>query len=205
MSLGCRPKLTKNATTIAGLVDEYEKSQQAAAKGWKPLRSLLEGYRLQDDFETTVKSAALAEDIVGKSYQKEWDGKVKRHAHQRRIKPAALYEALKTLSFKIEELKGCKSFDQIFKCVSSYCSEIKGLGPLYIYDTSLRIGAFSKKLPKQVHLQAGALIGARALGLDLKNLEIPVSAFPKSMQQLAAHEIEDFLCIYKDDLKKIKI
>ncbi len=203
MPHGCKPKLIRKASTIAGLVDGYEKSQQTAEKGWNPLRSLLEGYRLQDDLETAVKSAALAEDLVGKSYRKEWDGKVKRHGHQRRIKQAALHKALKTLRFKIGELKGCKSFDQIFECVSSNCSEIEGLGPLYIYDTSLRIGAFSKKLPKRVHLQAGALTGARALGLDVKNLPIPVSVFPKSMQQLAAHEIEDFLCIYKDDLKGI--
>lgn len=194
----------KKASTLAGLVDAYEESQNISDKGWNPLRSLLEGYRLQDDLEAAVKSAALAEDLVGKSYPKEWNGKVKRHAHQRRIKKAALKKALKTLKVKIGGLKACKSFDQIFECVLSNCSKIKGLGPLYIYDTSLRISAFSKKLPKRVHLQAGALIGARALGLDVKNSPLSVRAFPRSMQHLAAHEIEDFLCIYKDDLKEIK-
>ena len=202
---GCRSGFPRNAQTLADLVDAYEKSQQISEKGWNPLRSLLEGYRGLVDLETAIKSATLAEDIVGKSYQKEWNAKVKRHGHQRRIEQAALKKALKTLKFKIGELKACKSFDQIFECVSSNCLEIEGLGPLYIYDTSLRISAFSKKLPRRVHLQAGALTGARALELDVKNSPLLVSAFPKSMQQLAAHEIEDFLCIYKDDLKTVKI
>lgn len=197
----------KKASSLAGLVDAYEESQNISEKGWNPLRSLLEGYRLQDDLVAAVKSAALAEDLVGKSYRKEWDGKVKRHGHQRRIKRAVLEKAKRTLSARpnIEKLKSCKSFEEIFDFVSRNCSQTLGLGPLYVYDTALRIGAFLKKLPKRVHLHAGALSGARALGFELKNSPILVSAFPNLMQQLAAHEIEDFLCIYKDDLKEIKI
>lgn len=201
---GCRLGLQQNAKTLADLVDAYEQSQKVLKKGWNPLRSLLEGYRLLDDLEAAVKSAALAEDLVGKSYRKEWNGKVKRHGHQRRIKQTGLQKALKTLKSKIGELRVCKSFDAIFECVSSNCSEIEGLGPLYIYDTALRIGAFSKQLPKRVHLQAGALAGARVLGLDVKNSPLLVSEFPRPMQRLAPYEIEDFLCIYKGELRKVK-
>jgi hypothetical protein len=202
---GCRSRLPRNAKTLADLVEAYEKCQQISEKGWNPLRSLLEGNKGLGDLEAAIKSAALAEDLVGKSYQKEWNGKIKRHGHQRRIKQTVLKEGLKTLISKVGELKSCKSFDAIFDCVWNNCRKIPGLGPLYIYDTALRIGAFLNKLPKRVHLQAGALAGARVLGLDVKNAPLPVSEFPKPMQRLAPHEIEDFLCIYKGELKKIKI
>ncbi|MEI8285214.1 MAG: hypothetical protein WCG52_09510 [bacterium] len=207
MSQGCRPGFINKVSTLAGLVNEYEKSQKIAEKGWNPLRSLLEGYRGQGDLETVVKCAALAEDLIGKSYRKECSVKVKRHGHQRRIKQAVLQKAKQTLASKsnIEKLKYCKSFEDIFCVVSRNCSQIPGLGPLYIYDAALRIGSFLKKLPKRVYLHAGALAGARALRLDVKSSPFPVSAFPISMQQLTAHEIEDFLCIYKDELKEIKI
>ncbi len=154
----------------------------------------MEGYRGLADLETAIKSATLAEDLVGKSYRKEENGKVKRHGHQRRIKRSVLESARRVLASKsnIEKLKSCKSFEEIFELVARCCDQIPGTGPLYIYDTALRIGAFSKRLPKQVHLQAGALLGARALGLDVKNSPLPSSVFPKPLQGLVPHEIERF-------------
>ena len=197
---GCRLCLSQNAKTLADLVEAYKQSQKVSKKGWNPLKSLLEGYGGLRDLETAIKSASLAEDLVGKSYQQELKSKVKRHGHQRRIRRTAIHKALKMLKSKVGELKKCKSFAQIFDCVSGNCSDIEGLGPLYIYDTALRIGAFSNKLPERVHLQAGALVGARVLRLDVKNPPLPVGDFPKPMQRLAPHEIEDFLCIYKNEL-----
>lgn len=32
---------------------------------------------------------------------------------------------------------------------------------------------------------------------------LPVSAFPKEIQKLKPHEIEDFLCIFKEELKEL--
>lgn len=207
MSRRCRPRFVRKASTIAGLVEEYEESQQPADKGWNPLRSLLAGYRELSDLNAAIDSAALAEDLVGKSYRKDKDGRIKRHGHQRRIKRVVLENAKQILTTRsnIEKLKVCKSFEAIIGLVFKNCSHISGIGALYIYDTSLRIGAFSKKLPKHVHLQAGAFSGARALGLDVKNCSLPVTDFPKALQQMASHEIEDFICIFKDQLAKVKI
>jgi hypothetical protein len=204
---GCKPRyVARKASTIAELVDHYEKSQETSDTGWNPLRSLLEGYRELNDLKAAINSAALAEDLVGKSYRKEGDGKVRRHGHQRRIKRSVLENARRVLASKAntQKFKCCRSFEEIFELVARCCDQIPGTGPLYVYDTTLRIGAFTKKLPKLVHLQAGALLGARALGLDVKKSPLPVSDFPKVMQCLAPHEIEDFLCIYKETLSKIK-
>jgi hypothetical protein len=204
---GCRPGFSGHAKTLAGLVAEYEELQKLTEKrGWNPLWSLLEGYRELNDLEAAVKSAALAEDLVGKSYRKEGDEKVRRHGHQRRIKRSVLENARRVLASKsnIQKLKSCRSFEEIFELVARCCDQIPGTGPLYVYDTALRVGAFAKKLPKQVHLQAGALLGARALGLDVKKSPLPVSDFPKVMQRLAPHEIEDFLCIYKANLSEVR-
>ena len=203
---GCRPEFSGHAKTLAGLVAEYEECQKRFEKGWNPLRSMIEGYRGLNNLETAVKSAALAEDLVGKSFRKEGDGKVRRHGHQRRIKRSVLETARRVLASKsnIEKLKSCRSFEEIFELVARCCDQIPGTGPLYVYDTALRIGAFLKKLPEQVHLQAGALLGARALGLVIKNSSLPKSAFPKPIQRLAPQQIEDFLCIYKAQLSEAK-
>ena len=78
---------------------------------------------------------------------------------------------------------------------------ISGAGELYVYDTSLRIGAKSNLLPTKVYLHAGTRVGARALGLDGQAKTLEVSMLPPEFRQLEPHEIEDVLCIFKVDLK----
>ncbi len=42
---------------------------------------------------------------------------------------------------------------------------------------------------------------ARALGLNHSTATLEVSALPKEFRTLEAHELEDVLCIFKDELK----
>ena len=80
-------------------------------------------------------------------------------------------------------------------------SGIRGLAELYYYDTALRIGASRSLMPKHVYLHRGTRDGARALGLDWRADLLDPRALPKELAVLEPHEIEDFLCIYKDQLK----
>jgi hypothetical protein len=205
MSRGCNPGISGHSKTLAALVLEYQESQKVMSGiGWNPLKSLLEAYWELPDLEKAVTSALHAEDLVGKSYRVAGDLKVRRHGHQRRIKKEAMGKALKKLTPKIQELEAVSSFEELYECICANC-KISGLGPLYLYDTSLRIGAYLKLKPKQVYLQAGALLGARALGLDVKKSPLPLKVFREEMRILKPHEIEDFLCIYKDQLGAFKI
>ena len=169
---------------IENLVDDYIEKFRYEAKrelGW---------FKKQKTIEDAIKVAALAERPSGK-----------RFAHQRRLKKEVLEKAKEILLQNKDKIKKTKNFDELYNLISKLLKNIFGIGPLYIYDTSLRIGAYLGFEPKDVYLHAGTLEGARALGF--KGNKISVKDLPKSLGRLKPREIEDFLCIYKDELKKL--
>jgi hypothetical protein len=201
---GCKPAGASQSNTLGGLVDCYLKMQNdRSGESGNPLRSLLEGYRELGDFKKAVEHAIDAKELVGSSYGQLAKFSGKRHGHQRRIEKDALTVVQQVLIPK--KLKGMKSFDELHAHVTATCLGIKGIGQLYIYDAALRIGAALDLSPELVHLHAGTKKGVKALGLNAKNSSLPVNAFPKAIQKLKPHEIEDFLCIFKDELKAFKI
>jgi len=63
------------------------------------------------------------------------------------------------------------------KLIDTALEPIPGLGELYVYDTTLRIGAKLNLFPDKVYLHAGTRLRERALGLrtaaTLKMFELP--------------------------------
>jgi hypothetical protein len=82
---------------------------------------------------------------------------------------------------------------------------LSGIGELYVYDTAFRLGAYLALLPVDVYLHTGTRAGARALKLNVDRKFIPIDEFPTALRHLQAHEIEDFLCIYKSKLQEQNI
>lgn len=137
-------------------------------------------------------------------------------SHQRRI-PKGIRKAFLSSMQKLKELDFIKAnyFDGILKIVKK--CKVKGIGDLTVYDTSLRIAFyFSRKrnnvLPTNVYLHAGALIGANTLIKKgyLNNYHkvgdekiACKKDFCKAIRVLKAYEIEDFLCIFKNEFKKL--
>lgn len=78
--------------------------------------------------------------------------------------------------------------------------DIPGLGHLYTYDTALRIGSKLVQLPNKVYLHAGTRRGARILGLDWKASALEIAEIPIELRELEPFKIEDFLCVYEDEL-----
>ncbi len=128
--------------------------------------------------------------------------KQKRFSHQRRLKKKALQQAKKALLDNLQSISAVRDFDALFQIIHKCVSPIDGIGSLYIYDTSLRIGAKLGKLPKRVYLHAGTRKGAKALHLEYKKDFLDISEVPESLRQLEPHEIEDVLCIFKDRFKE---
>lgn len=124
------------------------------------------------------------------------NGRVVRHPHQYRIPRVALAKVYAKL-VKLD-LRSTKDFEELHCCVDRAIRPIKGIGDLAIYDIAHRIGLNRRREPKRVHLHAGAREGARALGIRSKSAA--VSGFPHAFHRLDAAEIEDCLCIYKDEL-----
>ncbi|MGP8049679.1 MAG: hypothetical protein ACLPYB_03630 [Desulfobaccales bacterium] len=150
----------------------------------------LKWFREQPDLKATIECAALAINCKGE-----------RCPHQRRLKKVDLEHAKDALLKRLEEIKKVKSFDDLFLLIQGLLKDIKGIGELYIYDTSLRIGARLDLFPTKVYLHAGTRVGAQALlGLAIKNESIEVSELTKELQKLKPYEIEDFLCIYRECL-----
>lgn len=123
----------------------------------------------------------------------------KKHSHQRRIKPVILKKFALEVESKATQLELAGSFEEIYEIVRS--CKVQNIGPLAIYDTSVRIAHIFHHEPQDVYLQRGAAWGARALGI--RGSRVPKREFVKinsKFEQLKPHEIECFLCLHHREL-----
>ncbi|HTV57867.1 MAG TPA: hypothetical protein VMJ93_03260 [Verrucomicrobiae bacterium] len=127
----------------------------------------------------------------------------KRYSHQRRLRKKALKQALGVLLAESAAIGKARDFEALLRIVRTVVKIIPGLGPLYVYDTSLRIGARLNLFPRRVYLHAGTRAGARALGLNYKADSLAPSVLPKEFRSLEPHELEDILCIFKGQFKAL--
>jgi hypothetical protein len=116
----------------------------------------------------------------------------------------ALEGALDILLKQAGAMGRARDFAELFALIDAAMEPMPGLGELYVYDTSLRIGSRLNLLPEKVYLHAGTRRGARALGLNARAATLDVSDLPKSFRILRPHEIEDVLCIFRDQLKTLR-
>lgn len=192
---GCHPVRRRRGDCPPGVLGKiaqtYEDVVAAFIRDRRPLkRRHLEFYRGQPTFEDAVRVAALS--IRGPDQ--------KRHSHQCRIPGAALNEAWRAL--RTAPLREAKDFDALHDLVVSTTRGIPKIGALACYDIAERIGVQLGLQPdKLVYLHAGARDGARALGIhgDI----VDKRGFPATFRRLSAAELEDCLCVYKDDLARI--
>lgn len=182
---GCQRKcVDERLSSLSAVVLHYKAyCQELAATEYQ-------FYASQPSLESVVKIAALAE------YEKG-----KRAAHQYRITKEALAESYCRL--RKADLRGCNNFQQLFTKIKDEIGQIFGIGPLTVYDTALRIGAFLRFEPEKVYLHRGTQVGARAIGLGKGKDTIEMTELPPQFHCLRPREVEDCLCIYKQELKEI--
>jgi len=156
----------------------------------EPAERELRFYAIQHRLEKVVTLAALARLPSGK-----------RHSHQSSI-PAVALEECKERLLKTD-LKQCQTFAELHDTVREVIGDIRGIGPLTIYDTALRIGAYLGLEPGKVYLHAGTREGAKSLGFGPRRRYLQLSELPEPFHNLKPREVEDCLCIYKTDLSAI--
>jgi hypothetical protein len=122
----------------------------------------------------------------------------KRHPHQRRIPARVLQQAADALT---NANLSVATFDDLHQAVRTTIGDIRGIGELAVYDIACRIGAYLGLEPDQVYLHAGTREGARALGF--RGTTIRKNELPIAFRQLSPGEIEDCLCIYKTELRRL--
>jgi hypothetical protein len=150
-------------------------------------QSELDWFAHQPSLHAAIRTAALAVNSCGKRY-----------SHQRRRTKLALERARGALSKRARAMEKADDFSELFDLIDATLEPIPGLGELYVYDTALRIGAKLNLFPDKVYLHAGTRIGARALGLRAA-ATLDMSELPREFRALKPHEIEDVLCIFKDE------
>lgn len=165
---------------LVGLVKDYRNRFKS--------NDQLDFYASLASLETAIDYAALAKRPNGK-----------RHSHQYRIKREHLLQVQRNLLDNQAQLADAESFADIIHLVRA-CA-VAGFGELSIYDAALRLGAYLNLHPDYVYLHAGTRKGAAALGLRVDREYLALDELPPALRVLKPYEAEDFLCIYKEQLK----
>jgi hypothetical protein len=152
----------------------------------------LDEFRTLSTLDECINNAGLAIHQNGKKYR-----------HQFRISKKTLSIARDILLAHKKAIKKTRNFGELIVLVGCLLESVKGIGELYIYDTSLRIGSYLGYLPEKVYLHSGTRKGARKLGFKNKYV-IEMNELPKEFQQLDPFEVEDILCIYKKKFASMK-
>jgi hypothetical protein len=150
-------------------------------------RAEMRFFEIQRSPSAAIRKAALCELPSGK-----------RHPHQRRIPKALLEQVEARLQAIGRKLGGSADFSALHHLVEDEIGSIKGIGALTVYDITHRIGAHFGQTPQIVYLHAGTKTGARVF--KIRGNSIDPRILPKAFSRLAPSEIEDCLCIYKDEL-----
>lgn len=147
----------------------------------------------QSELWKAIEQAALSRDANGK-----------RHPHQYRLKKVDLELFANNLIAIEHKISASTTFNALHELVES--ASCDGIGSLTIYDTTHRIGAHPtlNLKPNLIYLHAGTKTGARNLlkrkiterFLNLEDLPTGLIA-----HGLTASELEDILCIYKEEMK----
>lgn len=173
-----RPR--RRFTTLASMVGDFILKHRSRED------SELASFK-EEPFDASLERAALAKDAAGK-----------RFSHQRRLTRESLVEAKHRLMSMRSSIESAESFSKVLEIVRRVASGIHGLGDLYSYDTALRISAALGHEPEGVFLHAGTRVGAKRLGLPARGDYLSLTQLPSDLRVLKAHEVESFLCIYKN-------
>jgi len=186
VSDGRKPLAEMPPSSLLDIVRNYRVQYRSRSS------SELDIFRQQSSLSDALRFAALATDLDGK-----------RFPHQYRVPRAVLRRAHQALSSAKNKFQRVRNFEELLEEIAKSAGAIKGIGELYCYDTALRIGAFLGLAPRCVHLHAGTRQGARALGFVGSLQSVAVDQFPRPLSNLSAEELEDVLCIYKHDLRRL--
>jgi len=176
----CRPHPLEGKPGLRALVSRFRRDH---APG---VRSESEYFRTLPSMDLAIHHVALAVDEHGRCYD-----------HQFRIRCAARPRAKAILTASTTRLRTCTSFHELHTFLEALLLPVRGLGELYVYDASLRLGAHLGLAPTLVYLHAGTRLGARALGLGRGRTYLEMHELPLQLQGLSPDEVESFLCIYK--------
>jgi hypothetical protein len=179
----CHPAKEIHASLVAVVKNYLDRFAPGEA-------AYLRFYQIQRTTEGAIEKAAMAELPSGK-----------RFVHQRRIPRTVLCAAKDSLL--TANLSSCQTFHELFQMVQQRIGGIGGIGELTVYDTAHRLGAYFGLSPEYVYVHSGVRDGLRALRLDYRVAQIAVADLPTPFHRLRPEQVEDCLCIYKQQFRRI--
>lgn len=127
------------------------------------------------------------------------------HPHQRRLGTARMAEAAAIMAPFAAALMAAKTFAELHRIVELHLSAAGGFGELVIYDIAQRVGWYRELEPEEIYLHRGTRDGARVLVPGVTGRTLARSRLPSEFQALSPAQLEDVLCIYKDDIRRIVV
>lgn len=172
-------------TSLAAMVRDW-KRRTAPGGGLDVKRdAVVEFCREAPSYRVAVYRAVASRDRNGKM-----------HNHQSKVRESARNLLGDRI---IEEIVTAEDFDMLH----DFIDELKpwGIGPVTVYDVSVRIGAFLGLEPQSLYLHAGVLAGWEALMGPLASRaqfgRVRRMDWPMALIGMKADDVEDFLCTYR--------
>ena len=191
---GCRRsgKERRPIDSLKAIIDDYNKRHQKN----------LENY-LQDISQGTIIDCIAGRLNEVQPLPDNSTDRYKKYLHQRRFTNKIINNAAKVFEKVVK--KSFATFDELYEALKE--SRPKGIGPVAIYDFAIRYGLRQGLQPDEyVYIHAGTAKGLAALsksGLSKYGHKILKSELPEELQHIASIDIENLLCIYKEELKQI--
>jgi hypothetical protein len=123
-----------------------------------------------------------------------------RYSHQRWLKDETARMAAEIMLAHEAEIAAAPDFESLHELLGRLLAQVPGAGEMYLYDTAFRLSGKFGRPPTRVFLHRGTRDGARAIGFDSGRAHIEMTELPEPLQVLKAYEVEDVLCLYKNDL-----
>ena len=179
-------------------------------QGRKSFQSILDDYSINCSNEAFKYYASLSDwaTAVEEAGRFHFDASGRCHDHQYRIYCPAKEQFLNDLRKNSKVIQNSAGFESLYDNIERFCKK-SGIGELTVYDTAMRLGAFLEKhkggsfKPHEVFLHNGAMKGAMVLFgrrvLARPCSRMPLSEFAKLFPNKEAWDVEEILCVYKDN------
>jgi hypothetical protein len=157
--MGCeRNEQTGKGESLSELVDEYIREYRS--DGQAEFRR----YASCDSLREAVVRATLALTAADR-----------RHPHQYRFQLRTLEASRDALARRELQVASARTFAELHDLIEDATQQIRGVGPLYVYDVATRIGAKRELWPEEIYLHAGTRkeqrgLAATARGRYLRSL-----------------------------------
>jgi hypothetical protein len=178
-------------SVVQGEIDWHTLVRHYRAKYLPNHCAEIQWFEGQSTLAAAIAKAAFAEDDRGRRY-----------SHQRRIQKNALKTSFQALRSREDAIRRCRSFDELHELILNALKNVSGIGELYCYDTALRIGAKCRLRPRTVLLHAGTRAGASVIADTRGKGYLTKKDLPAGLRHLPPEQIEDILCIYKDEIER---